>query len=217
MRGREVGSAGGEARRRGGVRRGRTAGVGAGSGASEVGEFGAFALGFSHRFDVGPEVGEGGGDLFVAGCEMLVQGLFARRQSVVEMQGLDLQRETALYVLEAEIAGCGMAGLDDVEEVGVGVGVEECKVGGLTPCVDEVGVEVDGRIAFDRGEGRRVREVEVVFYGGEEGQEILFKLEADEFFRAHVAHRFGPGGVAFVPGVVDGGAQKVYPAPVGRR
>ena len=67
------------------------------------------------------------------------------------MQRLDLQRQTALYVLEAEVPGGGVARLDDVEEVRVGVGVEDCKVGGLTPCVDEVGVEVDGWITFDCG------------------------------------------------------------------
>ena len=54
----------------------------------------------------------------------------------------------------------------------------------------------------------------MVFYGGEEGQEILFELEADKFFRAHIAHRFGSGGVTFVPGVMDGGGQKVYPTPI---
>ncbi len=70
------------------------------------------------------------------------------------MQGLDLQREAALYVLEAEIAGCGMARLDDVEEVGVGVRVKECEIGGLTPCVDKVWVEVDRWIAFYCREGR---------------------------------------------------------------
>ena len=85
------------------------------------------------------------------------------------MQCLDLQRETALYIFEAEISSCGMARLDDVEEMGVGVRVKKCKVGGLTPCVDEVWVEVDGWIAFDCGEGREVREIEVVFYRGEEG------------------------------------------------
>ena len=47
-----------------------------------------------------------------------------------------------------------MAGLDNVEEVGVSVGVKDCKVGGLAPCVDEVWVEVEGRITFDCGEGR---------------------------------------------------------------
>ena len=132
------------------------------------------------------------------------------------MQRLDLQRETALYVFEAEISRGGMARLDDVEEVGVGVSVKECKVGGLTPCVNEVWVEVDGGIPFDCGEGRGVRKIEVVFYGGEEGEEILFELETDELFGAHVAHCFGTGRVVFVPGVVDRGAHKVYPTPVCR-
>ena len=84
---------------------------------------------------------------------MLVQRFFACCQSVIEMQRLDLQREPALYVLEAEISSCGMAGLNDIEEMGVGVGVEECEVGGLTPCVDKIWVEVDGWITFDCGQG----------------------------------------------------------------
>ena len=70
------------------------------------------------------------------------------------MQRLDLQRKTSLYILEAEITSCGMARLDDVEEVGVGVRVKECEVGSLAPTVDEVWVEVDGWVAFDCGEGR---------------------------------------------------------------
>ena len=51
-----------------------------------------------------------------------------------------------------------------------------------------------------------MREIEVVFYGGEEGKEILFELEADELFGAHVAHCFGSGGVVLIPGVEDDGA-----------
>lgn len=90
----------------------------------------------------------------MAGCEMLVQCFSACCYPLVEMQRLDLQRETALYVLEAEVSGRGMARLDDVEEVGVGVGVKDCKVGGLAPGVDEVEVEVDGRITFDCRERR---------------------------------------------------------------
>lgn len=57
----------------------------------------------------------------------------------------------------------------------------------------------------------------MVFDGGDEGQEILFELKADEFFGTHVAHCFGSGGVVVVPGVVDGGAQKVDPASICRR
>ena len=70
------------------------------------------------------------------------------------MQRLDLQRQTALYVLETEVSGCGMSRLDNVEEVGVGVRVKECKVRGLTPRMDEVRVEVGDWIAIDCGEGR---------------------------------------------------------------
>lgn len=62
---------------------------------------------------------------------------------------------------------------------------------------------------------RMVVEVDVVFYRGEKGEEILFKLEADELFGAHIAHGFGARGVGVIPGVQDGGCQEVYPAAVG--
>lgn len=58
-------------------------------------------------------------------------------------------------------------------------------------------------------------EVEVVFCGGEEGEEVFFELEADEFFGAHVAHCYGAGGVEGVPGVGDGLREEVDPAAVG--
>ena len=86
--------------------------------------------------------------------EVLVERFPARGQSVVEMERLDLQRQTPLDVLEAEITGSGMAGLDDVEEVGVGVSVEEHEIGRRAPGVDEVGIEVGRWITFDGGEGR---------------------------------------------------------------
>ena len=111
-----------------------------------------------------------------------------------------------MYVLEAEVSSCGVARLDDIEEVGVGVRVKERKVGGLAPAMDEIGIVVARRIAFDCGKGRRMREIKVILYRGEEGQDVLFELEADEFFRTHVAHRFGSGRVILVPGVVDCGA-----------
>ena len=46
--------------------------------------------------------------------------------------------------------------------------------------------------------------MDLVFGGGEEGEEVLFELEADEFFRADVGVVFGVGWVCVVPGVVDG-------------
>ena len=57
-------------------------------------------------------------------------------------------------------------------------------------------------------------EIEVVFYGGEESKEILFKLETNELFGTHVAHCFGSGGVVLVPSVEDDGAQEVYPTSI---
>ena len=56
---------------------------------------------------------------------MFVERFTARCEFLVEMQGLDLLPEAALDVVEAEIAGRGMSGLDNVEEVVVGRRVEE--------------------------------------------------------------------------------------------
>ena len=52
---------------------------------------------------------------------------------------------------------------------------------------------------------RVVVEVDVVFYRREKGEEILFKLDADKLFGAHIAHGFRARGVGVIPGVRDGG------------
>lgn len=69
----------------------------------------------------------------MAGCEMFVQSFFGGGEAVVEVEGLDLGGQAALDVFEGEVAGCWVAGFDDVEEVGVGVGGEEGERGGLLP------------------------------------------------------------------------------------
>lgn len=84
---------------------------------------------------------------------MAVQRLFAGREPVVEVKGLDLECESALDVFEGEVPRGGMPGIDDVEEVRVGTGVEEGEGSGLPPGVDPVGAEVGDGIAFDGGEG----------------------------------------------------------------
>ena len=111
-------------------------------------------LGFAQGFDVGPEVGERGADLLLPRGEVAVQRLLAGGEPVVEVQGLDLEREPALDVLEGEIPRGGVPGFDDVEEVRVGVGVEEGEGGGLPPGVDPVWAEVGDGVAFDGGERR---------------------------------------------------------------
>lgn len=58
-------------------------------------------------------------------------------------------------------------------------------------------------------------EVEMVFCGGEEGEEVLFELEADELFGAHVAHCAWAGRVEGIPGVGDGLGEEVDPAAIG--
>ncbi len=60
----------------------------------------------------------------MAGRQMFVEGFFRSGEAVVEMEGLDLKGDAALDVFEAEIAGCGVFGLDDIEEVAVSVGGE---------------------------------------------------------------------------------------------
>ncbi len=131
------------------------------------------------------------------------------------MEGLDLGGEAAVDVVEAEVASRGVAGLDNVEEVGVGVGVEEGVGRGVAPLGVEVWVEIREGVAVDGGEGAVGGEVEVVFRAGEEGEEVFFELEADEFFGAEVAHCSGAGGVEGVPGVGYGLGEEVDPAAVG--
>ena len=55
----------------------------------------------------------------------------------------------------------------------------------------------------------------MIFYRSQEGEDILFELQADEFFGTHVAHGTRTRGVRFVPGVGDGLRQEVDPAAVG--
>lgn len=81
------------------------------------------------------------------------------------MEGLDLDGDAALDVFKAEVAGCGVARLYDVEEVGVSVGVEEGEGGGLLPVGEEVWVEIHDWVAFDAGKGAVGAEVEMVFCG----------------------------------------------------
>ena len=139
----------------------------------------ASALGFAHDLDVGPEVVEGGRDFLLAGGEMFVQEVLAAGEAFVEVQLRDLLGEAALDVFDREVAGGGVLGLDDVEEVAVGVSVEEGEVGRGAPGVDPVDVEIEGRIAFDiregvfgreGGEGGGLVQVEMILYRGEEGE-----------------------------------------------
>ena len=120
------------------------------------------------------------------------------------MERLYLHGDTALDVFEAEIAGCGVARIDDVEEVGISMVIEEGEGGSVLPVEEKVGVEVCGRVAFNCGE-RWVRlEVELVFDCGEKGEEVFFELESNEFLGTHVAHSPRSGGIELVPSVVDG-------------
>ena len=81
------------------------------------------------------------------------------------MEGLDLKRYTALDVFEAEIAGCGVAGLYDVKEMAVGVRVKESERGCSLPVRKEVGVELYAWVAFDPRKRRVAAQVEVIFGG----------------------------------------------------
>ena len=135
---------------------------------------------------------------------MFVQCFFGGGEAFVEMECLYLHSDTALDVFEAEIAGCGVARIDDVEEVAVSMVMEESKGGSALPVDKKVGVEVCGWVAFNGGE-RWVRlEVELVFRCREKGEEVFFELETNEFLGAHVAHSPWAGRIELVPGVVDG-------------
>ena len=140
----------------------------------------------------------------MAGCEVFVQSFFGGGEAFVEMEGLYLHGDTAVDIFEAEIAGCGVAGIDDVEEMGVSMVIEEGEGGSLLPVEEKVMVEVCGWVAFNGGERWVGLEVELVFGCGEKGEQVFFELETNEFLGAHVAHSPWAGGIKFVPSVVDG-------------
>jgi len=111
-------------------------------------------------------------------------------------------------------------GLDDVEEVVVGVAVPYPVVLGVRPGVDPICAEIVGWVAIDLGHRCAgivgvMGHVVVAFYGGDEGEEVFFELEADEFFGADVAHGFGPSRIRFIPGIIDGLSDKIDPSAVG--
>lgn len=91
------------------------------------GELVAVPLGLPHGFDVGPETSKRARNFLLAGGEVFVQNLFAGCETLVEVQGLDLQRETALNILQAEISRRWMPRFHNVKKVGVGVGGKEGK------------------------------------------------------------------------------------------
>ena len=54
----------------------------------------------------------------------------------------------------------------------------------------------------------------MVFHAREEGEQVLLKLEADEFLRTHEAVCLRSFRLRVVPGVVDHLSEEVDPAPV---
>ena len=87
----------------------------------------------------------------MAGCEVFVQCFFGGGEAFIEMEGLYLHGNAALDVFETEIAGCRVAWIDNVEEVGVSMVIEEIKGGCLLPMEKEIRVEVCGWVTFNRG------------------------------------------------------------------
>ena len=69
----------------------------------------------------------------MAGCEVFVQCFFGGGEAFVKMESLYLHSDTALDVFEAEIAGCGVTGINDVEEVAVSMIIEEGEGGSALP------------------------------------------------------------------------------------
>jgi len=110
-------------------------------------------------------------------------------------------------------------GLDDVEELAVGVAVPYPVVLGVRPGVDPIYAEIVGWVAVDLGHHCAgivgvVDHVIVAFYGGDEGEEVLFELEADEFFGADVAHGLGSSRICLIPGIIDGLSDEINPSAV---
>lgn len=178
------------------------------------------ALRFPHRLNVRPQIVERRRDLLLPRNEMLSHNLTANLEAFVKVQLGHLLRQSSLHVLNRQAAGAGMARRDDVEEMRIRELVEEAEVLCLHPRVDPLGAELESRIALyaaDCGSGvvPVLLEVEAAFDGGEEGEEILFELEADELFATGVAHGFWSARVGFVPGFVHGLRDEVDPAAVG--
>lgn len=55
----------------------------------------------------------------------------------------------------------------------------------------------------------------MAFDSGDQGKQIFFELEPDEFFGTDVAHCLWAAGVGIVPGFVYGLGYEVDPAAVG--
>lgn len=140
----------------------------------------------------------------MAGCEVFVQCFFGGGEAFVEMEGLYLYGDAALDIFETEIAGCGVAWIDDIEEVGVSMVIEEVKRRGLLPMEKEIRAEVCGWVTFDCGERWVRSEVELVLGRGEKGEEVFFELEPNELLGTHVTHSPWASGIKFIPSVVDG-------------
>ena len=81
------------------------------------------------------------------------------------MQDLYLHGNAALDVFEAEITGCRVAWIDDVEEVGVSVVIKEIKGRSLLPMEKEIRIEVCRWVTFNRGERWMRSEVELILGG----------------------------------------------------
>lgn len=97
---------------------------------------------------------------------MLVQYFPSLADPIVEVQFSYLLRESALDVFDCKATCARMAWFDDVEDVGVGCATEEGVVGCLLPGGEEVGVKVEGGIAFDFGVRRARRKGWSLFGGG---------------------------------------------------
>ncbi len=58
-------------------------------------------------------------------------------------------------------------------------------------------------------------EVQMVFSAGEEGEDVFFELQADEFFGPRIAMSSRTRWVFGIPSVIDGLSEEVDPASVG--
>ena len=75
-----------------------------------------FLLGFNVCHDAGKR----GGDVLLAGREMLADDLFGGGEALVEMQILDLLRQAAVDVVHGQAAGRGVFRLHNAEKVRIG-------------------------------------------------------------------------------------------------
>lgn len=123
-----------------------------------------------------------------------------------------------------------MARFHDVKQWGVsGDAREDSKVRSRAPERKKFAAKVEDRVGGYGSTGAtgwfvglvyrslvlKVRfQMEMMFYAGEESEDVFLELEANEFFGAHVTMCVRPTGILWVPRIINGLSEEVDPPTV---